>query len=150
MKRSWASLFIIVTLSIGACATEETETTTPESAGTMVAELISTDLIEGDGDVAETGNSVRVHYTLWFYDAEQEDGRGQLLQTSKNGETGYSFTLGQGRVIPGWDQGVPGMKVGGTRELIIPHRLAYGERGWGTDIPPNTDVIFEIELLEIQ
>ena len=150
MKRSWTSLLIIVTLLLGACATEKTETTTPESAGTMVAELISTDLIEGDGEVAEMGSSIDVHYTLWFYDAEAEDGRGKRLQSSKDGGRSYPFTLGQSAVIPGWHEGIPGMKVAGTRELIIPHRLACAERGWGTDIPPNTDLIFEIDLLEIQ
>jgi len=102
------------------------------------------DLVEGDGDTAESGMQVSVHYTGWLTDGAKFDSsldRGQPLV----------FTLGIGQVIPGWDEGVAGMKVGGARQLYIPADLAYGDRGaGGGTIPPGADLIFEVELLAVQ
>jgi rhodanese-related sulfurtransferase len=98
---------------------------------------------EGSGAVAENGMSVSVHYTGKLTD-------GTKFDSSLDRGTPFSFTLGQGRVIKGWDQGVLGMKVGEKRTLIIPSELGYGSTGAGASIPPNATLIFDIELLDVQ
>jgi FKBP-type peptidyl-prolyl cis-trans isomerase FkpA len=100
------------------------------------------DLVEGKGDSATTGQSVNVHYTGWLMD-------GNKFDSSKDRGEPFSFTLGKGAVIKGWDEGVQGMKVGGKRKLTIPAHLGYGSRGAGGVIPPNATLIFEVELLNI-
>lgn len=101
----------------------------------------------GEGATAETGDSVKVHYTGWLY--ENREKTGEPFDSSHNrGET-FEFQLGAGMVIPGWDQGVEGMQVGGKRSLIIPPSLGYGPRGAGGVIPPNATLYFDVELIEV-
>jgi FKBP-type peptidyl-prolyl cis-trans isomerase len=100
----------------------------------------------GSGDVAMKGNSVSVHYTGWFY---TEGKRGAKFDSSLDRKMPFEFKLGARQVIPGWDEGVEGMKVGGKRELIIPPDLGYGPRGMPGIIPPNSTLNFEIELLKV-
>ena len=88
-----------------------------------------------------------VQYTGWLYDPNQPNNKGSLFDTSVNREP-YSFVLGAGAVIPGWDQGLVGLKVGGVRQLVIPPDLAYGAAGRGP-IPPNATLLFEVELLAV-
>jgi FKBP-type peptidyl-prolyl cis-trans isomerase FkpA len=107
-----------------------------------------TDLVVGTGAEAVNGRRLTVHYTLWLYDAARSESKGQQLQTSVGGSP-FPFVLGAGGVIRGWDQGVPGMKVGGMRRLIIPPSLAYGSSGQGS-IPPNATLVFDIQLLDVQ
>jgi FKBP-type peptidyl-prolyl cis-trans isomerase FkpA len=107
------------------------------------------DTAVGDGAEATTGNPVSVHYTGWLHDAEQPDGRGRKFDSSKDRRDPFEFDLGAGMVIAGWDQGVQGMKVGGTRMLLIPPELGYGSRGAGGVIPPNATLVFEVELLAV-
>ena len=97
----------------------------------------------GSGDEAISGKSVSVHYTGWLTDGKEFD------SSRKSGQP-FTFQLGAGQVIPGWDQGVAGMKVGGKRKLTIPSHLAYGEHGAGNVIPPNATLVFEVELLEVK
>lgn len=106
------------------------------------------DTVVGDGPVAEEGDNVKVHYTGWLY----EDGakKGEPFDSSHNRNQPFGFQLGAGMVIPGWDQGVQGMQVGGQRTLIIPPSLGYGARGAGAAIPPNSTLIFDVELLEVE
>lgn len=106
------------------------------------------DTKQGDGPVAEAGDNVKVHYTGWLY----EDGakKGEPFDSSHNRNQPFGFQLGAGMVIPGWDQGVQGMQVGGQRTLIIPPSLGYGARGAGAAIPPNSTLIFDVELLEVE
>ncbi len=96
----------------------------------------------GDGPEAKKGDKVKVHYTGTLMNGKQFD--------SSVGKDPFSFTIGQGMVIKGWDEGVPGMKVGGKRKLTIPWQLAYGEAGSGEKIPPKAALKFDIELLEIE
>lgn len=105
-----------------------------------------TDLRIGAGADAVAGKTVTVSYTGWLYDATQAENKGTLFQSSP----GFSFVLGTAAVIPGWDQGIPGMKVGGLRRLTIPSNLAYGANGNGSSIPPNATLIFEVGLLAVQ
>ena len=108
-----------------------------------VTELKIEDLTVGDGLEAKEGKNVSVHYTGTLVD-------GTKFDSSLDRNEPFSFTLGQGDVIKGWDQGVVGMKVGGKRRLTIPSSLAYGETGAGDSIPPNSILIFEIELLGVE
>jgi len=100
------------------------------------------DLAEGEGDLAEKGKTVSVHYTGWLTD-------GSKFDSSVDRNQPFSFGLGQGQVIRGWDEGVEGMKVGGKRKLTIPPQLGYGAAGAGGVIPPNATLVFEVELLEV-
>lgn len=116
---------------------EEAEYVTTDSG------LKYADLEVGDGPAPENGQTVSVHYTGWLED-------GTKFDSSLDRGQPFSFVLGEGRVIRGWDEGVATMKVGGKRQLVIPPELAYGERGAGGVIPPNATLIFEVELLEVQ
>lgn len=101
------------------------------------------DLQVGSGDLAVTGSLVTVHYTGWLAD-------GTKFDSSVDRRQPFSFPLGAGRVIKGWDEGVAGMKVGGKRKLTIPPDLGYGARGAGGVIPPNATLLFDVELLEVR
>ena len=110
----------------------------------MESGLIVEELIVGDGDEAKDYNKVVVNYTGTLLD-------GSIFDSSlKPGRTPFTFTLGAGSVIKGWDQGVKGMRVGGKRKLTIPPDLGYGDNGAGNVIPPGATLIFEVELLEIE
>lgn len=100
------------------------------------------DTVVGTGATATKGQTVSVHYTGWLIDGDKFD-------SSKDRNDPFQFLLGTGRVIRGWDEGVQGMKVGGTRRLTIPPQLGYGAQGAGGVIPPNATLIFEVELLAV-
>ena len=106
-----------------------------------------TDLVVGTGAEAVTGRRLTAHYTLWLYDANQPESKGRQVESSVGG-TPITFTLGDGRVIRGWEEGFTGMRVGGRRRLIIPPALAYGASGQGP-IPPNATLVFDVELLSV-
>ena len=108
----------------------------------MAAELQIETLSEGTGEIAETGKRVSVHYEGRLVD-------GEVFDASRPRGQAFSFTIGAGQVIGGWEQGVAGMKVGETRRLTIPPELGYGEAGAGDVIPPNATLVFEIELLDV-
>lgn len=111
--------------------------------GKQAGTLQSEDLVVGNGPAVKSGDTVSVHYTGWLSD-------GSKFDSSLDRNQPFEFTVGQGRVIQGWDQGLVGMQVGGTRKLTIPPNLAYGEQGSGNVIPPNATLVFEIQLLEIR
>lgn len=111
--------------------------------------LVKNDAVVGTGKEALAGTIVQVNYTGWLYDSKAADKRGAKFDSSI-GRGPFSFPLGAGRVIKGWDQGVAGMKVGGKRTLIIPSELAYGQRGAGGAIPPGATLVFEVELLDVK
>lgn len=113
------------------------------SAITTPSGLVIEDVTVGDGAEAVAGRYVTVHYTGWLTN-------GSKFDSSKDRNDPFEFGLGQRQVIAGWDEGVQGMKVGGTRKLTIPPQLGYGARGAGGVIPPNATLVFEVELLEVQ
>lgn len=103
------------------------------------------DTVVGTGGEAKKGHHVHVHYTGWLFN----DGvQGAKFDSSKDRGEPFAFSLGAGQVIPGWDQGFEGMKIGGSRTLIIPSALGYGARGAGGVIPPNATLKFDVELLD--
>ena len=107
---------------------------------TTASGLIIEDLVVGDGAEATAGQHVTVHYTGWLTD-------GRKFDSSKDRNDPFAFALGARHVIAGWDEGVQGMKIGGSRKLTIPPELGYGARGAGGVIPPNATLVFEVELL---
>ena len=113
------------------------------------AALQMEDTVVGDGAEALSGQRVQVHYTGWLYDPTASNSRGKKFDSSKDRGQPFSFGLGGGEVIRGWDEGVKGMKVGGTRVLTIPAEMGYGARGAGGVIPPNATLVFEVELLGV-
>ena len=127
---------------VAGCKPEETpvQPTTPAAP----ASLVSQDITVGTGAEATPGKTVTVNYTGWLTDGTKFD------SSLDAGRTPFSFKLGAGSVIPGWDQGVVGMKVGGKRKLTIPPDLGYGSRGAGGVIPPNATLVFDVELLGVK
>lgn len=117
---------------------------------TGVMELKKIDQKVGQGESATVGNTVNVHYTGWLYDENAPDKKGKKFDSSHDRGQYFSFLLGSGRVIKGWDQGVMGMKVGGQRTLIIPPSMAYGVYGAGNVIPPNATLVFDVELVSFK
>ena len=115
-----------------------------------LSELHKIDSVEGDGETANRGDSVTVHYSGWLYDPSKPQGKGTKFDSSKDRGQTFQFGLGRGMVIQGWDQGVEGMKVGGNRTLIIPPDLGYGSRGAGGVIPPNATLLFDVELINVE
>ena len=162
------ALLAAVSVSAFAQDAAKTETTAPTAAvapadpaplrlgandklPTTVTQLIIIDREPGDpkARIAAPRNAVLMHYTGWLYDPSKPDGKGAQFDSSIERRIPFGFIIGGGRVIKGWEQGVPGMKVNGKRTLIIPPSLGYGERGAGGAIPPNATLIFDAELLAI-
>lgn len=131
---------------VSACALHAKAVETPSDAKTIETKsgLSYKDIKVGTGESPKAGTTVTVHYTGWL---QQND---QKFDSSLDRGQPFSFTLGEGQVIPGWDEGVATMKVGGKRKLIIPADLAYGARGVPGSIPPNATLVFDVELLEVK
>ncbi len=117
------------------------------AAAPLTLQIIDTQV--GTGKLAAANTVVTVNYTGWIYNPKADKQHG-LQFDSSTGRGPFSFPLGAGRVIQGWDQGVAGMKVGGKRTLIIPSELAYGDSGAGNKIPPGTNLIFDVELVGVR
>jgi FKBP-type peptidyl-prolyl cis-trans isomerase FkpA len=113
---------------------------------TLPSGLQFEDLVVGDGPEATVGCTAVVHYTGWLY---QDGAAGRKFDSSKDRGNPFDFPLGAGHVIRGWDEGVQGMRVGGTRRLIIPAELGYGARGAGGVIPGGATLLFEVDLLGV-
>jgi FKBP-type peptidyl-prolyl cis-trans isomerase FkpA len=114
-----------------------------------VAKLSITDQKVGTGDTARDDTEVEINYTGWLYDAKAPDHHGTKFDSSYDSGHPLTFTIGADQVVPGMDKGVKGMRVGGKREVIIPSSLGYGRRGAGSDVPPNSALVFDIELMEV-
>ncbi len=133
-------LFAALTLAVCSTASQA-------QADNQVDELTIFDQAVGDGQEAKAGMDLLVHYTGWLYDKDAKDHLGKKFDSSYDAGYPFTFQLGAGKVIKGWDQGMLGMRVGGTRTLTIPPALGYGARGAGADIPPNATLVFDVELL---
>jgi FKBP-type peptidyl-prolyl cis-trans isomerase FkpA len=140
-----AARWVAVGTLLVAAACGQKSPTTPTGGGT----LETIELVAGTGVEATAGRNVTVNYTGWLADDTRPERKGTQFDTSV-GRTPFAFRLGAGQVIAGWDQGVPGMRVGGRRRLIIPPSLGYGATGAGGVIPPNATLVFDVELLAVQ
>ena len=145
--RASASPAILLLLPLALQITTAGCTDAPASP-TVNPAFSQTDLTVGTGAAALNGGTVQVDYTGWLYDASKPDQKG-LQFDSSIGRTPFTFTIGSGQVIKGWDNGIPGMKVGGVRRLVIPPSLAYGATRSGS-IPPDATLVFDINLLSLQ
>jgi FKBP-type peptidyl-prolyl cis-trans isomerase len=151
MQRLFGSAVLAATLALAACQSAPTPPMQPTSGAvatnatevTMPDGLQYTDDQVGTGAEATAGKTAVVHYTGWLMD-------GTKFDSSVDRNQPFSFPLGAGQVIKGWDEGVVGMKVGGKRTLIIPPSLGYGARGAGGVIPPNATLKFEVQLLDVR
>ena len=115
-----------------------------------ITQLMRQDAKIGTGAEAVPGRQVQVHYTDWLYDEGRPDHKGSKFDSSRDNNEPFSFRLGAGQVISGWDQGVAGMRVGGQRTLTVPPELGYGAQGAGGVIPPNATLVFDVELLDVK
>jgi FKBP-type peptidyl-prolyl cis-trans isomerase FkpA len=139
------AVFVSV-LGSAACDGSEDSPTSPSPVVTFAV----TDIVVGTGAEAVNGNVLVVDYAGWLYDANAPENKGRLFDTSLGREP-FAFVLGAGQVIRGWDLGLPGMRVGGFRRLVVPPELAYGSQGaGGGTIPPNAALVFEVNLLAVQ
>ena len=144
MKKLLFSLTLIFATLLSACGGGEDH---PATGPTL---LQITDSVVGTGATAVAGNTLTVNYTGWLYDATAAQNHGKQFDSSV-GKTPFSFKLGAGQVIAGWDQGMVGMKVGGKRTLTIPSAMGYGSAGAGGGlIPPNAALVFDVELIANQ
>lgn len=148
------SILLAATLGMTliACQAETSSTSTKDATvmSERITEFQKIDTQTGEGREAEAGLTVIVHYTGWLYDPAAEDKKGQKFDSSVDRGQPFEFPLGQGMVIQGWDEGFAGMKIGGKRTLMIPSEMGYGARGAGGVIPPNADLIFDVELLDLK
>ena len=150
-----ASLLISLMLAAGLAAAQTPASAPAAAPAAPAAPAVPAPQVKiidnkvGTGPEAMIGQTVRVHYTGWLYKEMAPRQRTRQFDSSVGREP-FEFLLGAGRVIKGWDQGVAGMKVGGKRTLIIPSELAYGKRGAGGMIPPDAELIFEVELLGLK
>ena len=149
------ALVAAVLLGLAACRgnAPEAPVSNPaaEAAWATISDLAITDVVTGEGPIAAPGSMVEVHYEGWLYDPAAPDQRGRKFDTSRERGRPFRFRIGSGTVIKGWEEGVSGMRTGGTRELLVPARLGYGERGAGGGvIPPGAALLFEIELRAIE
>ncbi len=146
-KFYFTAIAVTLVLVLSSCTKKE-PAQPPQQQGSPGAtqeatELKIEDMKAGTGKEAKAGSMVTVHYTGWLTS-------GQKFDSSLDRGQPFKFSLGAGQVIPGWDKGVTGMKVGGKRKLTIPPQLGYGERGAAGVIPPNATLVFEVELLNVE
>ncbi len=154
MKNFWRGLAAATMLAglgaavvPGALAQEQGKAQENDKATTTLSGIKIIDTKVGTGASPKTGQTCVVHYTGWLYENGQ---KGKKFDSSRDRGEPFAFRIGMGQVIPGWDEGVSTMKVGGRRTLIIPPEQGYGARGAGRVIPPNATLMFDIELLEVK
>jgi FKBP-type peptidyl-prolyl cis-trans isomerase FkpA len=144
-------LCLLSLLLMTACANSQAPAPAPAAEASDIPALSTIDRIVGTGAVAQAGQQVTVQYTGWLYDAKAKDHHGAKFDSSYDSGQPFSFALGAGDVIQGWDKGVAGMHVGGKRTLLIPSAMGYGANGaGGGDIPPNAALVFDVELLGVK
>ena len=141
-----SALVVALACALAGCGQSESE----QMGQSNITELMKQDTKAGTGNEAAAGRNVTVHYTGWLYDAAKPDHKGTKFDSSRDRNEPFTFRLGAGEVIRGWDDGVAGMKVGGQRTLTIPPAYGYGARGAGGVIPPNATLVFDVELLDVR
>lgn len=137
---------LLLSVFLAACGGDDNPTSPTDPSVGLNVPFNTTDLVIGTGAEAVNGRTLTVNYTLWLYDPSAPENKGRQVQ---NGGP-FNFVLGTGNVIQGWHQGVPGMRVGGRRRIVIPPALGYGAQGSLPLIPGNATILFEVELLNVQ
>jgi FKBP-type peptidyl-prolyl cis-trans isomerase FkpA len=152
MKSSFLrpAMFAWVLLASACSNKQEPPASTSPTPPTGVQSLQSISLKPGDGAAITAGQIATVQYTGWLYETSAKDNKGKRFDSSLDAGKPFSFPVGAGSVIKGWDQGVLGMKVGESRRLVIPPDLGYGDAGAGGVIPPGATLVFDIDLLKIE
>ena len=146
-------LFAVLAASVSYVAVAQDKPAVPAAApaAAPAAELKIIDRKAGTGREVQSGRAALVQYTGWLYDDKAPENKGKQFDTSANRGLPFGFTVGAGKVIKGWDQGILGMKGGGKRTLIIPPQLGYGDKDVGNGlIPPNSTLLFDIELVDVK
>lgn len=138
-----------VLMSVALACSKSDSSPSGETGASNITTLQITDVKVGTGAEATAGKSVTVHYTGWLYSETAANHHGSQFDSSRDRGTPFTFTLGVGGVIRGWDQGIAGMKAGGQRTLVIPPSLGYGSAG-NPPIPGNATLVFDVELLNVQ
>jgi FKBP-type peptidyl-prolyl cis-trans isomerase FkpA len=141
MPRPFAFLAVVL-LALGALGA-------PSAHADDVASMTINDVVVGTGNTARDDSEVRINYTCWLYDAKAPDHHGAKIDSSYDSGRPLSFLIGSNEVVEGMDSGVKGMKVGGKRTIIVPSRMGYGHRGSPPDVPANSALVFDIQLLEV-
>ncbi|HEY1149643.1 MAG TPA: FKBP-type peptidyl-prolyl cis-trans isomerase [Pseudoduganella sp.] len=144
---SYSALALTLAFTMSACKRAEPPAPTSSEAGSAIS-LQKIDTVVGTGKEATAGSTAVVNYTGWLYEPKAESQHGAKFDSSV-GRSPFSFRVDGGQVIKGWDVGVQGMKVGGKRTIIVPAEMGYGSNGIGP-IPPNANLIFDVELLDVQ
>ncbi|MDH3977064.1 MAG: FKBP-type peptidyl-prolyl cis-trans isomerase [Gammaproteobacteria bacterium] len=151
IKSGYKATFFIIAfaaaLTAGCGQSGQGPKTSPDVSAVQTLQI--TDIKLGEGAVAEKGKTIVVHYTGWLYESGLPDNKGSKFDSSVDRGDPFVFPLGAGRVIKGWDEGFAGMRVGGSRMIVIPPNMGYGARGAGGAIPPNATLIFDVELLDV-
>ncbi|MEW5836640.1 MAG: FKBP-type peptidyl-prolyl cis-trans isomerase [Pseudomonadota bacterium] len=137
-------LLCLLPLLLAACSSQHA------APAADIPAMQSIDTVVGTGPVAKAGDTVEVNYTGWLYDPKAPDHHGKKFDASQDHGGTFTFPLGAGQVIKGWDEGVAGMHVGGKRTLLIPSSMGYGSRGAGGVIPPSAALVFDVELVSIK
>ena len=164
MTRKWLCSAAFAAAFAAGCSTHESKPAASDYAASSArapavntsacepapATLVAKDLEQGTGRTAVPLATALVHYTGWVYDPCKPDHKGAQFDSSVGKPVPFGFRIGAGRVIKGWDEGVPGMKEGGKRLLVIPAAMAYGDRQVGDKIPPNSTLVFEVNLVALQ
>ena len=145
MRTFTVLLIAIAAAFTAACSSDDSPTAPTDPSVGLNVPFGVTDLTVGSGAEALNGRTVTLNYTLWLYHPTASENKGRQVQTGT-----YSFVLGTGNAIQGWHQGIPGMRVGGRRRIVIPPSLAYGSQGSPPDIPGNATILFEVTLLNVQ
>jgi FKBP-type peptidyl-prolyl cis-trans isomerase len=154
-RTSLSACVLGVTLLAGACGffgagVEPPHPEEDRKSQTDKTTLEITEVTAGTGTEARPGRRVVMHYTGWLYHPDKPQHHGRLFDSSAVQGKPFEFTIGANEAIPGWDEGITGMKAGGKRTLVIPPAMAYGRRGYGDTIPPNATLVFDVELVAVK
>jgi FKBP-type peptidyl-prolyl cis-trans isomerase len=146
MMRILTPLVLVLALVAAGCGGDDNPTGPTDPSVGLNVPFGTTDLVIGTGTEATNGRTLTVNYTLWLYNPTASENKGRQVQSGGP----FNFVLGTGNVIQGWHQGIPGMRIGGRRRIVIPPALAYGAQGSPPEIPGNATILFEVELLNVQ
>jgi len=152
MNKKHRAVAVATALLLAGCGKQTPPPAAPATTDIApITQLQKIDIVKGTGEGISAGQKAVVHYTGWIYDPSASDHKGKQFDSSRQSGKPFRFTIGEGSVIKGWEEGVQGMQPGGQRQLVIPPDLGYGATGAGGGvIPPNATLMFDIELLAIE